>query len=262
MQIASVNGIAVHYADEGPRNAPAIVFVNSLGTDFRIWEGVIAALDGRFRTIRYDKRGHGLSDAPPAPYRMSDHVGDLEALLVMLGIGKAVFVGLSVGGMIVTQLASRHPQKIAGLVLCDTAHKIGTDELWNERIAAVESRGIAAVRDVVMQRWFSPSFRQDEKAALAVYANMLTRQPVSGYSGTCAAHRDTDNTELVKALQCPVMLIVGSNDGSTPPDLVRSTHDLIPGSTFVVLDGPGHIPCVEAPEETARLIRDFAQGIH
>ena len=261
MKIASVNGISVHYADEGPRNAPAIVFVNSLGTDFRIWDGVVAALDGRYRTIRYDKRGHGLSDAPPAPYRMSDHVGDLEALLGLLGVGKAVFVGLSVGGMIVTQLASRHPQKVSGLVLCDTAHKIGTDELWNERIAAVESRGVAAVRDVVMQRWFSPSFRQNEKAALSVYANMLSRQPVSGYSGTCAALRDTDNTELVKALQCPVMLIVGSNDGSTPPDLVRSTHDLIPGSTFVVLDGPGHIPCVEAPEETARLVRDFAQGI-
>jgi 3-oxoadipate enol-lactonase len=262
MQIASVNGIAVHHADEGPRNAPAIVFVNSLGTDFRIWDGVVAALDGRFRTIRYDKRGHGLSDAPPAPYRMADHVGDLEALLALLGVGKAVFVGLSVGGMIVTQLASRHPQKVAGLVLCDTAHKIGTDELWNERIAAVESRGVAAVKDVVMQRWFSPSFRQNEKAALAVYANMLSRQPVAGYSGTCAALRDTDNTELVKALKMPVLLIVGSNDGSTPPDLVRSTHDLIPGSTFVVLDGPGHIPCVEAPGETARLIRDFASAAH
>ncbi len=124
----------------GRATSRAIVFVNSLGTDFRIWDGVIAALDGRFRTIRYDKRGHGLSDAPPAPYRMDDHVGDLEALLAMLGVGKAVFVGLSVGGMIVTQLASRHPQKVAGLVLCDTAHKIGTDELWNERIAAVEKR--------------------------------------------------------------------------------------------------------------------------
>jgi 3-oxoadipate enol-lactonase len=260
MQIASINGIALHYADEGPRNAAAIVFSNSLGTDFRIWDGVVAALDGRFRTIRYDKRGHGLSDAPPAPYRMADHVGDLESLLAHLGVGRAVFVGLSVGGMIVTQLASRHPGSIAGLVLCDTAHKIGTDELWNERIAAVESRGIAAVRDVVMQRWFSPSFRENEKARLAIYANMLTRQPVAGYSGTCAALRDTDNTELVKALKMPVLLIVGSNDGSTPPDLVRSTHDLIPGSTFVVLDGPGHIPCVEAPEETARLIRDFASS--
>jgi 3-oxoadipate enol-lactonase len=89
---------------------------------------------------------------------------------------------------------------------------------------------------------------------------MLVRQPVCGYSGTCAALRDTDNTALVKALDMPVLLLVGSNDGSTPPELVRSTHDLIPGSRFVILDGPGHIPCVEAPVETARLIGDFALG--
>ncbi|MCU0791132.1 MAG: alpha/beta fold hydrolase [Nitratireductor sp.] len=212
MQMASVNGIAIHYRDEGPSHAPALVFVNSLGTDFRIWDGVVEALGERFRMIRYDKRGHGLSDAPPAPYEMSDHVSDLEALLDMLGAGEVVAVG------------------------------------------------IAAIKDVVMERWFSPSFRRSQPAALSVCSNMLVRQPVSGYSGTCAALRDTDNTELVKALKMPVLLLVGSNDGSTPPDLVRSTHDLIPGSRFVVLDGPGHIPCVEAPEETARLIGDFAAG--
>jgi 3-oxoadipate enol-lactonase len=260
MQIASVNGIAMHYRDEGPSHAPAIVFVNSLGTDFRIWDGVVEALGERYRIIRYDKRGHGLTDAPPAPYAMADHVADLEALLELLGVGEVMPVGLSVGGMIVTQYAARHPGRVRRLVLCDTAHKIGNDELWNSRIAAVEREGIASIRDMVMERWFSPSFRSSQRAALAVCSNMLVRQPVAGYSGTCAALRDTDNTDLVKALKIPVLLMVGSNDGSTPPDLVRSTHDLIPGSRFVVLDGPGHIPCVEAPEETARLIGDFAAG--
>lgn len=260
MQIAKVNGIAMHYRDEGPSHAPAIAFVNSLGTDLRIWDGVIEALGGRFRTIRYDKRGHGLSDVPPAPYAMDDHVGDLEALLDLLGVGAVVPVGLSVGGLIVTRFAARHPRRVPRLVLCDTAHKIGNDELWNSRIAEIERNGIASIRANVMERWFSPTFRGSQGAALSVYANMLERQPVAGYVGTCAALRDTDNTELVKALKMPVLLMVGSNDGSTPPDLVRSTHDLIPGSRFVVLDGPGHIPCVEAPEETARLIADFVSG--
>jgi 3-oxoadipate enol-lactonase len=169
-------------------------------------------------------------------------------------------VGLSVGGMIVTRFASSHPRRVPRLVLCDTAHKIGSDELWNARIAAVEKDGLASIKDVVMERWFSPGFRSSQPAALSVCSNMLVRQPVAGYVGTCAALRDTDNTELVKALKMPVLLMVGSNDGSTPPDLVRSTHDLIPGSRFVVLDGPGHIPCVEAPEETARLISAFVSG--
>lgn len=260
MQIAKVNGIAMHYRDEGPSSAPAIVFVNSLGTDFRIWDGVVEALGGRFRTIRYDKRGHGLTDAPPAPYAMNDHVGDLEALLDFLGVDEFFPVGLSVGGMIVTRFATRHPRRVPRLILCDTAHKIGNDELWNARIAAVEKDGIASIKDAVMERWFSPTFRGSQGAALSVYANMLERQPVAGYSGTCAALRDTDNTELVKALKMPVLLMVGSNDGSTPPDLVRSTHDLIAGSRFVVLDGPGHIPCVEAPGETARLVAGFVGG--
>ncbi len=182
MQIAKVNGIAMHYRDEGPSHAPAIVFVNSLGTDFRIWDGVIEALGGRFRTIRYDKRGHGLTDVPPAPYAMDDHVGDLEALLDLLGVGDVIPVGLSVGGMIVTRFAARHTVRVPRLVLCDTAHKIGNDELWNARIAAVEKDGIVSIKDSVMERWFSPTFRGSQMAALSVYANMLERQPVAGYS--------------------------------------------------------------------------------
>lgn len=256
MQIASINGISLHYRDEGPRNGPTIVFVNSLGTDFRIWDDVVAAFP-EHRVIRYDKRGHGLSDAPPPPYTIEQHAGDLSALLDRLGVEHAALVGLSVGGMIVTRIASAQPERVSALVLCDTAHKIGTEELWNQRIAAVQAGGIAAVSEIVLQRWFSERFRNTEATRFQVYRNMLERMPVAGYAGTCAALRDADNTELVKKLALPVLLLVGSNDGSTPPDLVRSTHELVPGSEFVVLEGPGHIPCVEAPEETAHLIRSF-----
>lgn len=256
MQIGSINGISLHYRDEGPRKGPAIVFVNSLGTDFRIWDDVVTAFPDH-RVIRYDKRGHGLSDAPPAPYAIDDHVSDLAALLDHLEVNRAALVGLSVGGLIVTRIASARPESVSALVLCDTAHKIGTDELWNQRIAAVQQGGIAAVSDIVLQRWFSERFRNTETARFRVYRNMLERMPVAGYAGTCAALRDADNTGLVKKLALPVLLLVGSNDGSTPPELVRSTHELIQGSEFVVLEGPGHIPCVEAPEETAHLIRSF-----
>jgi 3-oxoadipate enol-lactonase len=256
MQTALINGMSLHYRDEGPRNGPTIVFVNSLGTDFRIWDDVVAAFPDH-RVIRYDKRGHGLSDAPPAPYSIDDHAADLAAILDFLAVKRAALVGLSVGGMIVTRIATLHPERVSVLVLCDTAHKIGTEDLWNQRIAAVRQGGIAAVSEVVLQRWFSERFRNTETARFQVYRNMLERMPVDGYAGTCAALRDADNTELVKKLTLPVLLLVGSNDGSTPPDLVRSTHELLPGSEFVVLEGPGHIPCVEAPEETAHLIRSF-----
>jgi 3-oxoadipate enol-lactonase len=256
MQVATINGISLHFRDEGPRNGPALVFVNSLGTDFRIWDDVVSAFPER-RVIRYDKRGHGLSDAPAAPYSIDEHTADLSVLLDRLGVKRAALVGLSVGGMIVTRIAAAQPERVSALVLCDTAHKIGTEELWNQRIAAVEQGGIAAVSEIVLQRWFSPRFRTAETARFQVCRNMLERMPVAGYAGTCAALRDADNTDLVRQLAMPVLLLVGSNDGSTPPELVRSTHELVPGSEFVIIEGPGHIPCVEAPEETAHLIRGF-----
>ena len=257
MQFAAIGGNTIHFADTGLRGAPAIVFSNSLGTDFRVWDKIVHAFESSMRVIRYDKRGHGLSDATPAPYRMEDHVNDLAGLLDHLGIANAVIVGLSVGGMIAQGLHAARPDLVRAIVLMDTAHKIGTEPLWNDRIAAVEGKGIAAISPMILERWFSKSFRDKEQAEFALWRNMLERTTVAGYAGTCAALRDADNTENARRINVPVLLLAGSNDGSTPPDLVRSTHELIAGSRFEVIDGPGHLPCVEAPEETSRLILEF-----
>ncbi|MEZ5872458.1 MAG: 3-oxoadipate enol-lactonase [Nitratireductor sp.] len=257
MQFAAIGGNTIHFADTGPRDAQTVVFSNSLGTDFRVWDKVLSAFESSYRVIRYDKRGHGLSDATPAPYRMEDHVNDLAGLLDHLRVTNAVIVGLSVGGMIAQSLHAARPDLVRAIVLMDTAHKIGTEPLWNDRIAAVEGKGIASISPMILERWFSRSFRETQKPEFALWRNMLERTTVAGYSGTCAALRDADNTENAKRINVPVLLMVGSNDGSTPPDLVRSTHELIANSRFRVIDGPGHLPCVEAPDETARLILDF-----
>jgi 3-oxoadipate enol-lactonase len=257
MAFARVNGVVIHHELRGKADGPTVVFANSLGTDFRIWNAVTPALERDFRIVLYDKRGHGLSDAPPAPYAMTDHVNDLAALLDHLGIARTAVVGLSVGGMIAQGLAAMRPDLVSALVLCDTAHKIGTDELWNARIEAVTTKGIASLADAVMERWFTPAYRQPDNADYAGYVNMLVRQPAEGYAGTCAALRDADLTESTRALKLPTLLIVGDQDGSTPPDLVRSTAELISGSWLEIVRDAGHIPCVEQPEVTARLIKDF-----
>ena len=257
MAFARVNGVVLHHEVRGSENAPAVVFSNSLGTDFRIWNEVADALSGDYRILLYDKRGHGLSDATPAPYAMSDHVGDLSALMEHVGIGRAVIVGLSVGGLIAQGLAATHPAKVRALVLCDTAHKIGNDELWNVRIDTVTQKGIGAMADGIMERWFTPAYRKPENADFAGYTNMLVRTTVDGYAGTCAAIRDADMTESTRTLKLPVLCIVGDQDGATPPDLVRSTAELVAGARFEVIEGAGHIPCVEKPAETIKLIKDF-----
>lgn len=261
MQAARVNGINIHYAIDGPQAAPPIVFANSLGSDLRIWDGVADRLKEDYRLLRYDKRGHGLSDCTPAPYAMSDHVNDISALMDHLGITDAMIVGLSVGGMIAQGLLEVRPDLVRSLVLCDTAHRIGNADMWNQRIETVEAHGIEALAEAVLDRWFPPGFRAQRPAEFAIAANMLVRTPADGYAGTCAALRDADYTDAARKITVPALLMVGSNDGSTPVELMRETEALIKGSRLEIIDGPGHLPCVEAPEIVARLISGFATEI-
>jgi 3-oxoadipate enol-lactonase len=261
MAFAKINDAVLHYEflteDE---DAPVVVLVNSLGTDFRIWLPLIDELTVDWSILVYDKRGHGLSDRGDGPVSIEDHADDLIGLCRHVGIRKAVFCGLSVGGLIVQALYARKPELVRKLVLADTAHKIGTADTWNARIAAVEAHGLASIADSVMERWFTPDFHERRRADLAGYRNMLVRQDPRGYSATCAAIRDADYTASVGAIRVPTLCIVGDQDGSTPPDLVRSTASLIPGARFEILAGCGHIPCVEQPEKMARLLTSFVHG--
>ncbi|NGN42342.1 3-oxoadipate enol-lactonase [Mesorhizobium sp. CGMCC 1.15528] len=258
MQFIEIGGVTLHYQlIGGPADKPVIVFANSLGTDFRIWRDVIIRLAGDFPIVTYDKRGHGLSDVGAAPYSIDDHVDDLAGLLDHLKVKNAIICGLSVGGLIAQGLYARRPDLVRALALCDTAHKIGTADSWNTRIATVESKGIEVLVEPVMKLWFTPAFHKDRKDELTGYSNMLMRQPVAGYTGTCAALRDADYTQAAKAIAVPTLCVVGDQDGSTPPDLVRSMADLIPGSRFEIIAGAGHIPCVEQPEALVDLIRGF-----
>ncbi|MFC5584279.1 3-oxoadipate enol-lactonase [Nitratireductor kimnyeongensis] len=257
MNFTRVNGVVIHHEVCGTVGKPVLVFSNSLGTDFRIWDDVVQRLEADYRIVLYDKRGHGLSEVTPQPYALTDHVDDLAALLDHLDITGATIVGLSVGGMIAQGLAARWPHLVSRLILCDTGHKIGHDDLWNCRIEAVNEKGIAAIADGILERWFTPSFRAPENAAFTGYTAMLTRTTVDGYAGTCSALRDADLTESTRALKLPTLCIVGDQDGSTPPDLVRELAGLVEGARLKIVKDAGHLPCIEQPEATAALIADF-----
>ncbi|MGB0410546.1 MAG: 3-oxoadipate enol-lactonase [Pikeienuella sp.] len=252
---------SLHVSVQGPANGPAIIFANSLGTDFRIWDRVLPLLPAGLRVIRYDKRGHGLSDLARGEWGMGDHVADAAAVMEWADASDGVIVGLSVGGMIAQGLAAERPDLIRGMVLCDTGAKIGSPDMWGDRIAALRADGLDAMADTVMERWFSRAFRAGRPAELAVWRNMLTRTPLEGYINVCAAIAETDLKESTARLRIPAMAMVGDEDGSTPPDLVRETAELIPGSAFHIVRGAGHLPCIEQPKATAALIGDFLAGI-
>lgn len=257
MQAMVVGGVTLHYRDEGPHDAPALVFSNSLGTDFRIWDRLTPLLPAGWRTIRYDTRGHGLSEAPARGWSMEDLADELAGLLDGLGVRRAVICGLSIGGMIAQALAARRPDLARALILCDTAAKIGDAALWNARIEAVERDGIAAISGPILQRWFSARFHAERQGELGLWRAMLTRTPVEGYVGCSAAIRDADLTGATARLRLPTLAVVGAEDGATPPALVEATARSIPGARFSVIDGAGHLPCIEQPAALAALIADF-----
>ncbi|RWX80934.1 3-oxoadipate enol-lactonase [Neorhizobium lilium] len=262
MQFVHINGVAIHYdASYAESGRPAIVFINSLGTDRRIWHHVLPKLAGDFTLVTYDKRGHGLSDLGQPPYSIELLAQDLAALIDHLELSQVVLVGLSVGGLIAQGLYDARPDLVKAMVLSNTAHKIGTAESWQKRIAAVEQGGIASILDSVMERWFTPPFRVPENAAYQGYCNMLVRQSASGYTGTCAAIRDADFTQAATRIAVPVLCIAGEQDGSTPPELVKSTADLIPGARYEIIENVAHIPCVEAPAVHAALVRGFVEQL-
>lgn len=259
MNLADLGDVQLHYRIDGDPDGTPVVFANSLGTDLRLWDAVLPHLPTGLRIIRYDKRGHGLSSAPPSPYSMGALIRDAESLLDYLDVRDCVFVGLSIGGMIAQGLAVKRMDQIRALVLSNTAAKIGTPTLWQDRMTVVRKDGIEALADATMERWFSREFRASPDHLL--WRNLMVRQPVDGYLGCCAAIAGTDFYTPTSGLRLPTLGIAGSEDGSTPPDLVRETIDLIPGSRFELMRRAGHLPCVEHPTQYAALLRQFLTDI-
>ncbi|WP_182086304.1 3-oxoadipate enol-lactonase [Aureimonas sp. ME7] len=261
MPFRSVNGIAIHYRLAGPPGRPRLAFLNSLGSDLRIWDEVVERLSRDHELLLYDMRGHGLSEETPPPYSLDLHLEDFTGLLDALGWERVVPVGLSVGGLVAQAFAARHPERVEALVLLDTAAKIGTTQSWNERIASVEENGLASISAAVVERWFGASFRSGEPAALRGWQAMLERTTVAGYAGTCAALRDADLRPECAAIRAPTLVAVGTEDLATPPALVRDTAERIAGSRFVEIPGAGHLPCIDQPVEIARLIDEHVSAV-
>jgi len=254
MAFASLNGVTHHYHFRAGDGVP-IVCLNSLGTDFRIWDEVIAHLDGRAPVLCMDKRGHGLSD--DGPITMDDLVDDVAALMDHLDLSGALICGVSMGGLIAQGLIAARPDLVSGLVLCCTGAKIGDAAGWNARIEATLTDGIASMSEAILERWFSESFRENRTTDLAGYRNMLTRTSADGYAGVCGAIRDSDFTQNKGAITVPTACIAGSDDLATPPELVKTLAGLIPNAGYKEIERCGHLPCIEASEVVAASIADM-----
>lgn len=259
MRVARLKNVDLHWSEDGSREGYPIVFANSLGTDLRLWDRIIERLPGSYRFIRFDKRGHGLSSPSTRPLSIEELADDVLALLELLRIKKCIFVGLSIGGMIGQHLAAQRPDLINALVLSNTAAKMGNEEIWAERISAIEKQGLQGISTSVMERWFSPEFLLSDE--IRAWQTMLTRTHQDSYIHCCQAIAKADLTETTRDLKLPTLGIAGDADGASPAELVRSTIDLVDGASFRLIDKAGHLPCVEQPEVFAGHLIDFLKEV-
>ena len=249
--------VNIHYHWLNSSKRKTYVFINALGTEFRIWDNVVAQLKDHGNILRFDKQGHGLSSLHPNTKSLTHYVTDLVMLMNQLKISKCNLVGLSVGGMIAQIIAYNHPELIDKLILCDTRHKIGDESGWNSRIKQVQEGGVASIADSILQRWFSKDFHLTNPEIVLGTKVMLEQCSTAGYIQTCMAIRDADLTTSTKKIKHKTLAVVGSEDGSTSVSDVKSMADIIPGSQFEIIEGSGHLPCVDNPEKLSSLILEF-----
>lgn len=249
-------GVSLHYqTHHWGHDKPVIAFVNAVGTDMRIWDRVVEGLGDDYALVLFDLRGHGLTGDDPAPASIEDHAGDLADLLDHLQVGKAMVCGISAGGVVAQGLYARRPALVAGLMLCGTANKVGTPDMWNGRIDAVSAGGVSSIADGVLEKWFTDSYRADNPAEMDALRKMLGQTSIAGYCGTCAGLRDADFTESDKSISVPTLGVAGGSDPISPESVVQGVVDIVPGAELQVVAGAGHLPCMDHAVEFTALVR-------
>ena len=244
MPILKSGEARIHYALEGQSGTPVLVFSNSLGTNYSMWDPQFPEFRKKFRVLRYDTRGHGQSSLTPGPYSIEQLGKDVVALLDALDLGHVHFCGLSMGGMIGIWLGVNAPERLNKLVLCNTGAKIGTAATWNARIDAVQKNGMKSVASAVVERWFTPPFRQKAPATIANTLKMLEETNPDGYAACCAAVRDFDFRDQLSRIRTSALVISGAHDPATPPADGRFLSQQIPGARYVELNA-AHLSNIE-----------------
>ena len=253
--------LKLHTESHGPEDAPALVLAHALGSSLRAWDGLLPHLPEGLRVITLDMRGHGQSPCPDGPYPMGDLVADASRALDRLEVKGCVFLGLSIGGMIAQGVAAERLDLVRAMVLSSTAAKIATPAVWDERMDAIRKGGIEAVVEPNMERWFSRRTRRDAPELVEEARARMRATPLEGYLGCCAAISETDLYESTSNLTLPTLVTAGTEDGSTPADLVRETAGLIKGARFELIRNTGHMSPVEAPEVYGALVSEFLHDI-
>jgi 3-oxoadipate enol-lactonase len=246
----------IHHRLEGPTDAPILVLSSSLGTDLGLWSRNTPHWADSYRLLRYDHRGHGGSELPPGAFGVEDLGRDLLRLFDRLGIERASFCGLSLGGAVGQWLAVNEPGRVDRLVLACTAARFGEPEGWLERAQTVRADGLGAIADAVVGRWFTPAFVEREPELVDVFRQRLLAMSAAAYAAACEALAEWDYRERVAAIRTPTLVIAGADDPSRPPADAELLADRIPDARLVILQRAAHLANVEQPDAFAAAVSE------
>ena len=245
MPLIEVAGAELHYRLDGPADAPVVMLANSLGTTLELWNGQMAALTRHFRVLRYDMRGHGGSSIVAEHFDVERLARDAVGLLDALELSSVHFCGLSLGGVVGMWLGAQAPNRLHKLVLSNTAATLGPRSIWDIRIEAVEAHGMEAIASTVLERWFTPEFRERDRSAVARVRQMLLTIRPEGYILACGAAREADQRANAAVVQVPTLVIAGTHDQATPPSESRWLAEHVSGARYVELQA-AHLSNIEA----------------
>jgi 3-oxoadipate enol-lactonase len=252
----SADGCTIHVEVEGPQGAPVLMLSNSLGTNLHMWDGQVAAFTRHFRLVRFDRRGHGRSAAPIGPYSMERLGRDALAVLDALGIERTSWCGLSMGGMEGQWLGANAASRIDKLILSNTSCYFPDKAIWNERIKQLRDKGLAALVDATMERWFMAEFRRKSPQAIAAMREMFLATDVEGYVGCGLAIRDMDHRSLLAKIRAPTLVIAGRHDPATTLEAGEFIAEHVPGAKLAVLEA-AHIANLEQPKAYNDTVLNF-----
>ena len=255
-RVKTDDGCIIYVEVEGPQNAPVLMISNSLGTNLHMWDDQVASWTRHFRLVRYDRRGHGQSSVPKGPYTMERLGRDVLAVIDALDVAKINWCGLSMGGMVGQWLGAHAPGRIDKLVLSNTSSFFPDKSIWEGRLKTVRDKGLAAIVDANMERWFTKDFRERNPQAIAKMREMFLATKADGYIGCGEAIRDMDHRPLLAKIGAPTLVIAGKHDPATTLEANEFICEHIPNADIAVLD-TAHIANVEQPTLYAETVLDF-----
>ncbi|CAM5609273.1 3-oxoadipate enol-lactonase OS=Stutzerimonas stutzeri OX=316 GN=pcaD PE=4 SV=1 [Stutzerimonas stutzeri] len=253
---------SLNYRFDGAEGLPVLVLSNSLGTSLGMWDEQIPVFANHFRVLRYDTRGHGESTTSPGPYSIEQLGRDVLGLLDGLGIESFSFCGLSMGGLIGQWLALHAGPRLQRLVLCNTAAKIGTEQIWNDRIETVlrgQQQAMRDMRDASVARWFTPGFAEQQPDVARRITDMIASTSPDGYAANCAAVRDADFREQLAAITAPTLVVCGAKDLVTTVEHGQFIRAQVAGAELVAFEA-AHLSNVEAGQAFTQRVLEFLRG--